>query len=425
MKMELITQTLDADDLVLSPDGYLVIEANVGRTGIQYYRAYKLGLEGDPNRLVPVYRSEEEVASPESLASYAHKPIVNEHPIFSKGVYSDNVQSLQHGEISTDAVLTDDGHIRATLWFKTREIIDEIIGGKRSLSLGYFNKYEKVSGIAPDGTPYEYIQTGIRINHLAVCYDGRAGESVSIPVPEEFTTDSSDDTFYAHGITNDEAIASDNDESEITSDESSPIREKELKMTTDTNPKLNLGDLTLTLDSAENTILVQDAFDKQEKAHKEIIQQMTTDHETALGLMETRATKAEDALKANENTITRDSVRAEMVACDAIVATAKSHGVELLVTDSSTERTLKQEFVTAMQKPDSAIKYTADTADETINAVYDALTVDSNPKNPLGDIVLDSKGSTDATTLVTDSRDAFQKRIASGQRTITTPKGDV
>ncbi|MGL5729314.1 MAG: DUF2213 domain-containing protein, partial [Plesiomonas sp.] len=46
-----------------TPEGFLRVPGHVARPGIQQYLASELGLDGDPNRIVNVYRPPEEVFS--------------------------------------------------------------------------------------------------------------------------------------------------------------------------------------------------------------------------------------------------------------------------------------------------------------------------------------------------------------------------
>jgi hypothetical protein len=52
--------------------------------------------------------------------------------------------------------------------------------GKDDLSLGYHCVYIPEPGIAPDGTPYDYIQRRMRGNHVADVWNGRCGDEVSV-----------------------------------------------------------------------------------------------------------------------------------------------------------------------------------------------------------------------------------------------------
>ena len=61
-------------------EGFLRVPGRVARTGIQEYLASELGLDGNPNRIVNVYRPADEVFKAESLLSYDGTDITIEHP---------------------------------------------------------------------------------------------------------------------------------------------------------------------------------------------------------------------------------------------------------------------------------------------------------------------------------------------------------
>lgn len=60
----------------LTPEGYLRLHATIARTGVQHYS------NGDGS-IRREYRAPEDVALPESLASFAGKSVTDEHPLFS------------------------------------------------------------------------------------------------------------------------------------------------------------------------------------------------------------------------------------------------------------------------------------------------------------------------------------------------------
>lgn len=65
-----------SEHLVKTPEGYLICYAvPINRTGPQAYGAGELGLGGDPDRPVTVYRLEEDVFSPAALASFEGKDV--------------------------------------------------------------------------------------------------------------------------------------------------------------------------------------------------------------------------------------------------------------------------------------------------------------------------------------------------------------
>jgi hypothetical protein len=78
----LVTDRLTVHDKRRTGDGYLVTEARFARAGIYEYAGRDVG---KPNMdTVRVYRPEGEVFNDAAMASFAHKPITNDHP-------SDNV----------------------------------------------------------------------------------------------------------------------------------------------------------------------------------------------------------------------------------------------------------------------------------------------------------------------------------------------
>ena len=155
------------------PEGYLLcLNVPVARSGTQEYLPSELGLSPGPG-LVSVRRPEEEVFSPEAIASFEGMPVTNDHP--PEGVDVSNIRVLQKGHahnvrrgsgaesdlLLADLIITDAALITAVLE-----------GGKREISCGY--TYELCE---EDG---QYIQRKIRGNHVAVVDAGRAGNRVSI-----------------------------------------------------------------------------------------------------------------------------------------------------------------------------------------------------------------------------------------------------
>ena len=54
----------------ISPQGYLIAPAIIGRTGVQTYTRGELELDGDPRALVRLMRTADEVFRPETVASF-------------------------------------------------------------------------------------------------------------------------------------------------------------------------------------------------------------------------------------------------------------------------------------------------------------------------------------------------------------------
>jgi len=84
------------DKYELTPEGYLRAWSTIARTGVQNYT----DADGSIRR---EYRPKDEVASPESLASFASKVITFEHP--PSLLDSDNTKNYQIGFTGSEVVL--------------------------------------------------------------------------------------------------------------------------------------------------------------------------------------------------------------------------------------------------------------------------------------------------------------------------------
>ena len=162
---------------VFTDEGFLCVPGRVSRTGIQQYLARELNLDGDPNRIVNVYRPEDEVFKDESLASFDGSDITIEHPdaLVNSKNYSKTSVGVVRGAARRDGEFTV-----CDLIVKDQRAIDAISRGKCELSAGYTAIYDQVPGIAPDGTPYEFVQRDIKVNHVALVDRARAGNNARI-----------------------------------------------------------------------------------------------------------------------------------------------------------------------------------------------------------------------------------------------------
>lgn len=156
-------------------DGYLVADARVARTGIQNYAGYEVG---KPDMaIVRVYRPDAEVFSRDTMASFAHRPVTNDHP--DVPVTADNWK--EHAVGNTADEVARDGHLlRIPLMVSDATAIKDIEDGKRELSAGYSCELDWTSGRTADGKAYDAIQKNIRANHVAIVDRGRAGSEVRI-----------------------------------------------------------------------------------------------------------------------------------------------------------------------------------------------------------------------------------------------------
>jgi len=169
--------TLTARDV--TPEGFLMAPGNMARTGIQEYRAYELGLDADgvdPMKVIRLYRSPQEVFSPDSLRSFENKPITIEHP--ANGVDASNWAELAKGEVRD--IKADGDFMKGTLIIKSKDAIDAIASGKVELSNGYIFELDWTKGNDPTGRAYDGLQKNIRGNHVAIVDSARCGAACRI-----------------------------------------------------------------------------------------------------------------------------------------------------------------------------------------------------------------------------------------------------
>ena len=174
------------DKYELTPEGYLRAWATIARTGVQMYT----DADGSIRR---EYRPEVEVASPESLASFAGKAITLEHPPVL--LDSANTKDYQVGFSGTEVVY-DDGFVRAVMTITDKDAIERIMrGDAKEVSAGYRVNYDATPGVTDSGENYDGIQKEISGNHIAVVRRGRAGPQVKLHLDR---LDAADPSLISH-----------------------------------------------------------------------------------------------------------------------------------------------------------------------------------------------------------------------------------
>ena len=166
----------------LTPEGYLRVWASIARTGIQHYTDADGSIRKE-------FRPESEVASPESLASFAGKAITMEHP--PALLDSENTKDYQIGFTGSEIVY-DNGFVRAVMTVTDRDVIKRIMHGDvREVSAGYRVNYDPTPGVTDSGEHYNGIQTEISGNHVAIVRRGRAGPQVKLHLDRQDAADPS------------------------------------------------------------------------------------------------------------------------------------------------------------------------------------------------------------------------------------------
>ncbi|EEP89175.1 hypothetical protein ykris0001_2340 [Yersinia kristensenii ATCC 33638] len=146
---------------------------------MQTYLPEEVNLEAGPDGLVHVYRSEDEVFSPETIASFEGMAVTLNHPEDEDGnivfVNPENFSELAHGHIQNvrRGTGTQSDLLIADMLIKRQEAIDAVNAGMTEVSCGYDAKYKQIS----IGRGKQYAITG---NHVAIVDRGRAGGRCAI-----------------------------------------------------------------------------------------------------------------------------------------------------------------------------------------------------------------------------------------------------
>lgn len=174
-----------------TPEGYLTGRIRVTCAGVFRY----LGEDG--KTIVRVLRPESEVGAPESVVTANSKPVTLQHP--KDMVNAGNVKKYEVGFTGTDAEF-DGIDLWITVTITDPKAIEAIEKGEvAAVSMGYDVQSVEVNADPLNnwrGTEYTHIQHGIRYNHLALVYAGRAGESVEIAVGDSFEIFKTNKTGY-------------------------------------------------------------------------------------------------------------------------------------------------------------------------------------------------------------------------------------
>lgn len=119
-------------------------------------------------------RLPEDVFSPESLRSYKGSPVVLTH---EAGLISkDNVSANQIGTVLSEGERSGDD-VKAEIIIHDTDAMRS--AGLKELSLGYNLDLDETPGVW-NGQRYDAIQRNIRINHLALVREARAGEQARL-----------------------------------------------------------------------------------------------------------------------------------------------------------------------------------------------------------------------------------------------------
>jgi hypothetical protein len=168
-------------------DGFLSGRAIVTSVGVFTY----LNKDGSESREL---RLPEEVFDRDSLETMKLKPVANDHP--TEKITDENIKKYQVGSLGSNPTsttqmtdwsgrgtpmenLTDGFHVAIDMIVNDSEAINDVLNGKRALSMGYECELEAATGVWC-GMEYDGIQRKIRYNHCAIVDQARAGDEARI-----------------------------------------------------------------------------------------------------------------------------------------------------------------------------------------------------------------------------------------------------
>lgn len=160
----------------LTPDGFLLCsDVPVARTGVLLYSAGEVPVDANSDGIIRIMREPEEVFSPMSMASFAGKPVTNDHP--PEKVSPENWKAYSIGVCLNprrgDGLMYDNEFLYADLLITDSDAIQDVREGKREVSAGYDADYEQIR----QGEGRQHLIVG---NHVALVDKGRCGPRCSI-----------------------------------------------------------------------------------------------------------------------------------------------------------------------------------------------------------------------------------------------------
>lgn len=171
----------------IDQNGFLLVKGcPVSSPGIFDYGAMQVGEteefnHGSLDRIVKVFRPAAAVMDPEFIETLKNVPMIDDHEYMigdetvldesERGMLASPEEKGVHG-VMTEAVYWDAPWLRADLKIFSRSMQAAMRAGKKDLSLGYVSRFEYKPGVY-EGQEYEYIQTHMRGNHVALVDQGR------------------------------------------------------------------------------------------------------------------------------------------------------------------------------------------------------------------------------------------------------------
>lgn len=161
----------------IDKNGFWLIKKNpISKVGVFPYMGRSISSDCDPDKVYYVYRPAETLRASVPTWDNPPKVFIDDHEMLGDGftkVDDRPVQGIIYNPVFEDDVLYAD------IAVYSEELKDKISGGKKELSLGYFCQYRPEVGIYK-GQRYDFIQTNMEGNHIALVDAGRCGSDVKV-----------------------------------------------------------------------------------------------------------------------------------------------------------------------------------------------------------------------------------------------------
>lgn len=162
-------------------NGWIEIKGNpISKCGVFQYLGRSIPIAGlIPDKMYNVYRSAEELSSPETIESFRLVPLIEDHAMLGpkKGIPAE--EKGIEGTTGED-VYFEDPYLKANIKIFSESLSREIDENeKKELSLGYTCLWLLENGVY-NGEEYQIVQRKPRGNHVAVVNDGRSGSDVAV-----------------------------------------------------------------------------------------------------------------------------------------------------------------------------------------------------------------------------------------------------
>jgi hypothetical protein len=151
--------------------GQMIAPCSIARTGIMEYKAKECGAlfaDREPDSIVKIMTTEEELFAADSIDSYRSAPITIGHP--EADVNTENAKDLIKGVLE-GMPLRDGDVLVGTLVLNDADAISLVKTNVSQLSSGH----TCILKLADEGSEWDAEKTMIRANHIAIVKNGRAG----------------------------------------------------------------------------------------------------------------------------------------------------------------------------------------------------------------------------------------------------------